>query len=49
MQSVNNVERFHAAVLAEVAKESPECAERIGARLTLLAHAWAGPRPGAAT
>jgi hypothetical protein len=42
MRSVNDVDRFHAAVLAEVAKEAPETAERIVQRLTHLARAWGG-------
>jgi hypothetical protein len=41
MRSVNDVDRFHAAVLAEVAKEAPETAERIVRRLTHLAR-WGG-------
>jgi hypothetical protein len=42
MRSVHDVDRFHAAVLAEVAKEAPECAERVVQRLTHLARAWGG-------
>ena len=39
---VNKVERFHAAVLKEVGRESPECAQRILRRLTALAQDWGG-------
>ncbi len=41
MRSVNDLDRFHAAVLAEVAKEAPLCAERIVTRLSQLAETWA--------
>ncbi|TCI00177.1 hypothetical protein EJV46_05870 [Roseococcus sp. SYP-B2431] len=36
MRGVAEVDRFHAAILEEVARESPECAERIAQRLALL-------------
>lgn len=42
MRAVNQVDRFHAAIIEEVSRESPECAERIQRRLSTLAAEWGG-------
>ncbi len=42
MRSVNDYDRFHAMILEEVAKESPETAERIVMRLRQVATNWGG-------
>lgn len=42
MREVNQVDRFHAAIIEEIGKESAECAERIQRRLATLAAEWGG-------
>lgn len=42
MRDVQAVDRFHQAVLAEVARESPECARRIVQRLSMIATEYGG-------
>jgi hypothetical protein len=42
MMQVSQVERFHSLIIAEVAKESPEAAERILAAVGGLADSWGG-------
>jgi hypothetical protein len=42
MREVDQVDRLHAAILEEIAKESPEAAERILRRIDLIATAWGG-------
>lgn len=42
MREVNQVDRFHVAIMEEIAKESPECAERIQRRLAVLSAEWGG-------
>jgi hypothetical protein len=39
---IDQVERFHAAIMGEVARESPECAQRILHRLDALATDFGG-------
>ncbi|MBU8545789.1 MULTISPECIES: hypothetical protein [Roseomonadaceae] len=42
MVEIGQVERFHRAVVEEIAKESPELAQRVVARLNALSQAWGG-------
>ena len=41
MRSVNQVDAFHGAVIEEIGKESPELAERVLRRLSILSTQWA--------
>lgn len=42
MREVNQVDRFHAAIMEAIAQESPEAAERLVTRLSQLATQWGG-------
>jgi hypothetical protein len=42
MHELASVERFHKAIVSEIAQESPELAQRVMARLNNLATAWGG-------
>ena len=39
---LSQIERFHSLIIEEIAKESPEAAERILARVGQVAEQWGG-------